>query len=328
MTALCPNILNDDGAVDVDPSYIECSDYGADWTFYPQTDGAWNNVTVNWGDGTSELFAVWDTFNPISHEYPDDHAWYTITFTQGTCEQTATLLKSVSVNSTIVVPEDYPMAECAPGTLTFLNASTNVTPDLSSWTFVWHVSEVFDASNAGALIDHYFAFNGTTQREVTLQASVTCSLEGLAFPQSSTIDYINIWDTDNAIIGASSLELVWPENAVELQNVSENVCLNNGNTQMRLEKWNFNGPYGPEGLSVIDWRPWINSTPITLTFPVPGEYEVSLAIENYCGTTDTTIVIVVNDEIETVWFAATQSNTKATSTRLCRSGSSVGLRRF
>ena len=91
----CPNILNDDGEVDADPSYFECTDYGANWTFYPQTDGAWNNVTVDWGDGTSELFAVWDAFNPISHDYPDNHATYTITFTRGTCVRTATRSSSL-----------------------------------------------------------------------------------------------------------------------------------------------------------------------------------------------------------------------------------------
>ena len=303
-TSLCPNILNGDGGLDVEPSYFECTEYNGNWTFYPKTDGSWNDVTVDWGDGTSELFPVWDTFSPISHEYDDDHAWYTITFTQDVCEQTATLLKSVSVNPGIVVSANSPTGACAPATLTFLNASTSVTPDTEfEWTFDdGTVSGVLDASNAGALVDHSFSeFNGQCQREVTLQATNACRQAEFGMPASVTIDHINIWDKDNPIIGASSLELVWPENTVDLQNVSEKVCLNNGNTQQRLEKWTFSGPYGPEGLSVIDWRPWNDSNPITLNFPGPGEYEVSLAIQNFCGTEDTTIVIVVNDAVETVW---------------------------
>ena len=296
----CPNILNDDGEVDTDPSYFECTDYGANWTFYPQTDGAWNNVTVDWGDGTSDLFPVWDAFNPISHDYPDNHATYTITFTRGTCVRTATLLKSVSVNPAIVVPEDYPTGDCAPATLTFLNESTNVTPDTEfEWIFDdGSAPDVFDASNAGQLVHHHYAeFSTGCQREVTLQATNACRQAEFGMPASVTIDYINIWDKDNPIIDASALVLCWPDNTVDLRNVSEKVCLNNGNTQQRLEQWDFHGPYGPGGISEIDWRPWNDSNPITLTFPSTGVYTIDLCVENFCGVDCETISILVREPL-------------------------------
>ena len=75
--------------------------------------------------------------------------------------------------------------------------------------------------------------------------------------------------------------------------------LNNGNTQQRLEN-------GPSAVLTVRkafshrFEALNDSNPITLTFPGPGEYEVSLAIQNFCGTEDTTIVIVVNDAVDTV----------------------------
>ena len=114
---------------------------------------------------------------------------------------------------------------------------------------------------------HYAAFSTGCQREVTLQATNACRQAEFGMPASVTIDYINIWDKDNPIIDASALVLCWPDNTVDLRNVSEKVCLNNGNTQQRLEQWDFHGPYGPGGLSEIVERPWNDSNPITLTFP-------------------------------------------------------------
>ena len=84
--AQCPNVLNGDGEVVENPEYYFCTDGEADWTFYPQTDGQWTNVNVNWGDGTStEHFAIWDEVNPISHTYPNIHEDYLVTFHSGPC---------------------------------------------------------------------------------------------------------------------------------------------------------------------------------------------------------------------------------------------------
>ena len=88
-----------------------------------------------------------------------------------------------------------------------------------------------------------------------------------------------------------------PDNTVDLWNVSERVCFANGNTQQRQERWELGGPYGPGGISEIDWRPWVNSDPVTLTFPEVGEYTITLAIENYCGVDEQSITIVVREPL-------------------------------
>ena len=299
----CGTLVDDQGIQT--STFFECNESSSAWTFFPQTAGTWNNVTVDWGDGSMpEFFLEWSETLGISHTYSYvDHQTFTLTFTTATCSVTATLEKSVVVNPAIVVPEGWPTAACAPATLSFVNESSSVTPD-TEFTWWFDDGTTFSAGpeNAGAIVNHLFdAFIPSCQREVTLCVTNGCRISEFGMPACVTIDCIQIWDKDSAIIEPSAQTLFWPDNTLELSNVSEKVCLNNGNTQQRMEQWNFNGPYGPEGISEIDWRPWINSNPITLTFPSPGEYEVSLAIENYCGISDTSIVIVVHDAVDSIW---------------------------
>ncbi|MDA0945900.1 MAG: PKD domain-containing protein [Bacteroidetes bacterium] len=296
----CPNVLNGDGEVDDNPTYYFCTDGETSWTFFPQTDGTWTNVNVNWGDGTStEHFAIWNDLNPISHSYPNTHQDYVVTFHSGDCWQEAILHKSVSVNPAIVVPQGWPTGACAPATLSFVNESTNVTPDTQfEWIFDDGTTMAFGPENAGATVDHLFnAFTTGCNRPVTLRATNACREAEFGGPASVTIDYINIWDRDNPAIFADKTILCWPENKVNLTNVSEKVCLANGNTQQRMEMWDFGGPYGPGGISGIDWRPWTNSLPVELTFPSTGVYTIELCVENYCGVDCQTIEIVVREPL-------------------------------
>ena len=299
--AQCGTLLNGDGVATVDPVYFECNDGNTPFEFFPLTQGTWTNVTVNWGDGSApEFFAVWDNLNAISHIYAyQEHTTYNLTFTTASCSASATLEKSVLVNPAIVVPDGWPTGACAPATLSFVNGSTNVTPDTEfTWTFDDGTTVTAGASNEGATVDHlYDAFTTGCQREVTLTATNACRTSEFGVPAAVTIDYINIWDRDNPLIDASATVLCWPENTVDLWNVSEMVCFNNGNTQQRKERWDFGGPFGPSGTSEIDWRPWINSDPVTLTFPGVGVYNISLAIENYCGIDEQEITIVVREPL-------------------------------
>lgn len=299
--AQCGTLLDGDGVASADPVYFECNDGNTPFQFFPLTDGSWTNVTVDWGDGSApEFFAVWDDLNAISHTYAyQEHGTYNLTFTTASCSATATLKKSVLVNPAIVVPEGWPTGACAPATLSFVNGSTNVTPDTEfTWTFDDGTTVLAGAENDGATVDHlYDAFTTGCQREVTLTATNACRTSEFGVPAAVTIDYINIWDRDNPVIDASATVLCWPENTVDLWNISEKVCLNNGNTQQRKERWDFGGPFGPGGTSEIDWRPWVNSDPVTLTFPGVGEYTISLAIENYCGTDEQEITIVVREPL-------------------------------
>ena len=299
--AECPELLDGDGAVANEAVYHECNDGNGPWQFFPLTNGTWTNVTVDWGDGSAaEVISEWSDVAPISHMYPyQDHTSYTLTFVSSTCSATATLHKSVLVNPAIVVPEGWPTGACAPATLNFMNGSTNDTPDTEfSWSFDDGSTYNYGAENDGATVSHlYNAFTTGCQREVTLTATNACRTSEFGVPAAVTIDYINIWDRDNPMIAASDVVLCWPENTVDLRNTSEKVCLANGNTQQRLERWDFGGPYGPGGLESIDWRPWTTSTPITLTFPSTGIYTVELEVENYCGVDNTTLQIEVREPL-------------------------------
>ena len=299
--AQCGTLLDGDGVANPSPVYYECNDGSGTFEFWPLTSGMWTDVTVDWGDGSmSEFFPEWSETVAISHTYSYvDHQTFTLTFTTATCSATATLEKSVLVNPSIVVPEGWPTGACAPATLSFVNGSTNVTPDTEfTWTFDDGTTVTAGPENDGATVDHlYDAFTTGCQREVTLSATNACRTSEFGVPAAVTIDYINIWDRDNPIIDASALVLCWPENTVDLWNISEKVCLENGNTEQRKEKWDFGGPYGPSGIEGIDWRPWVNSNPITLTFPSVGVYTINLAIENYCGIDDESITIVVREPL-------------------------------
>jgi hypothetical protein len=113
-----------------------------------------------------------------------------------------------------------------------------------------------------------------------------------------TIDFINIWDLDNAVIGASSTQLCYPDTTVLLANNTEKNCTANGNTTQRFEKWNF-GDLDNNGVDdIIDWRPWTSSTPFELDLPGIGTYYVMLYDSSYCGIDSTQIELIVCDECD------------------------------
>ena len=309
----CPDILDGSGQVTSDPTYLECiSDNGSGtFEFWPLTNGTWTNLTVDWGDGTApEFFAEWSNTQAINHTYAyEQEQSYTITFTTADCSAEATLNKSVKVNAGMT-----PMGQlygCAPATLEFMNASDNVTSD-TEFTWYWAGTSVSagpedQGSVHGLLFD---AFVTGCSREVRLEATNACQQALLGQADEIIYPGINIWDRDNPAIDASATVLCLPDHTVDVWNISEMVCLGNGNTQQRKEKWTFGGPYGPGGISEIDWRPWDgNSDPITLTFPegVAGEYTITLAIENYCGIDETSITIVVREPLVAELSGPTQS---------------------
>ena len=93
--------------------------------------------------------------------------------------------------------------------------------------------------------------------------------------------YINIWDLDDAAIGASSTQLCYPDTTVQLSNLTEKNCTANGNTSQRFEKWNF-GDLDNNGMDdIIDWRPWVSSAPFDLDLPGVGTYYVMLYDSSY-----------------------------------------------
>ena len=297
----CGSLLDGDGNPAESPVYSECNDGSGTFTFFPLTDGSWTNVTVDWGDGTApETFPTWNEFVAISHAYAyQSVATYNLTFTSAECSATATLEKSVSVNPSIVVPEGWETGGCAPKTLRFQNGSTNVTPDTEfTWSFDDGTTIEAGAENGGATVEHlYSAFTTGCQREVTLTATNDCRTAEFGGPATVSIDYVNIWDRDKAAISASEVLLCWPDNTIEVRNLSEKNCLNNGNNDNRQERWDFGGASGPGGIPGIDWRLWSNSNPIELTFPSVGTYTITLDVDNACGNDNTAITVVVREPL-------------------------------
>ena len=190
---------------------------------------------------------------------------------------------------------------CAPATLNFLNTSTNVS---STTTFTWEFDDgetvVFDETNEGATVPHYYSVGSTgCNREVTLSATNACRNYEFGTGASVTIDYINIWDLDNPAIGASSTQLCYPDTTVLLANNTEKNCTANGNTTQRFEKWNF-GDLDNNGVDeIIDWRPWISSDPFELDLPGVGTYYVMLYDSSYCGIDSTQIELIVRAPLST-----------------------------
>lgn len=297
----CGSLLDSDGNPAETPVYSECTDGSGTFTFFPLTNGSWTDVTVDWGDGSApEFFAQWNEFVAISHDYAyESVATYALSFSSPACSTTATLEKSVSVNPAIVVPEGWETGGCAPHTLSFLNASTNVTPDTEfTWNFDDGTSFSIGAENAGDTVDHLFnTFNAGCQRLVTLWATNDCRTREFGMAASDPINYVNIWDKDRAAIGASDVLLCWPENTMDVRNLSERNCMNNGNNENRKERWDFGGAEGPGGIDSIDWRLWSNSNPIPLTFPDVGTYIITLDVQNECGIDSTSITVVVRDPL-------------------------------
>ena len=196
-SAQCGTLLDGDGVASPDPVYFECNDGSGSFQFFPLTQGTWTNVTVNWGDGSApEFFAEWSALSAISHTYSyEEFATYNLTFSTASCSATATLEKSVLVNPAIVVPEGWPTGDCAPATLSFVNGSTNVTPDTEfTWTFDDGTTMTAGPEDEGATVSHlYDAFTTGCQREVTLTATNACRTSEFGVPAAVTIDYINIW---------------------------------------------------------------------------------------------------------------------------------------
>ena len=301
VNAQCPDLIDAFDNATNTPTWFNCNPGVFD--IFIQTSSDWAGLTVDWGDGsTPEVFGSWVAGNALAHSYPDAWSVYTLTFTSDSgCEVIGELIKEEPVNPSITIPQGWDTDACAPATLSFLNSSTNVS---STTTFTWGFDDGatvdYDATNAGATVTHdYFAGSTGCNRPVTLYATNACRNKEFGTGASVTIDYINIWDLDNAVIGASSTQLCYPDTTVQLSNITEMNCTANGNTNQRFEKWNF-GDLDSDGVDeIIDWRPWTSSAPFDLDLPGIGTYIVMLYDSSYCGIDSTQIELIVRAPLAT-----------------------------
>jgi PKD repeat protein len=299
--AQCPDLIDADGISSSTPTWYSCNP--GDYDLFIQTSSDWSDVTVNWGDGTSdENLGLWTAGNAISHNYPAVWNIYTLTFTSDAgCVITGEFIKEESVTPSITIPEGWATDACAPATLNFMNSSTNVS---STTTFTWEfddgITVNFDHTNAGEAVPHNYSVGSTgCNREVTLVATNACRNYEFGTGASVMIDYINIWDIDNAAIGASSTQLCYPDTTVLLSNNTEKNCTSHGNNTQRFEMWNF-GDLDSDGVDeIIDWRPWTSSDPFELDLPGVGTYLVMLYDSSYCGIDSTQIELIVRAPLST-----------------------------
>ena len=286
VSAQCPQLYDYWGIPSAAPNWYSCS--GSNFTLLIATPSTVGNFTVDWGDG-SPIHNGAGLVPPqtVSHVYLSTVDSFIVVFTEiGTgCVVQGVVVMEESTSASIQIPVGGLTQICAPQAISFINSSTNVSPNT---VFTWDFGdasalEVYDHTNLGQTISHTY-LPGTVGCETTvlLSAENTCNtLQG--GPSQATFNPIRVWDLDSANITPSATLLCWPDNTVTFLNTTDRNCLQQGNIYQRFEYWNFGDYWGTGQDSIIDWSPWPPTFPRTLSYPGIGTYEVMLLDSNYCG---------------------------------------------
>jgi len=290
----CPQFFDSQGVPSATPQWVSCS--GGNFILFIQPDIAVGNYTIDWGDGTPNDNGV-SIIPPasVTHNYAAIVANYTVTITMPgvPCVVTGQVIMEEPSNASIQIPFGGLTTTCAPGSLDFINSSTDVS---TNTIFTWDFGDgspiqTFNSTNAGQTISHLF-LQGTVNcvTQVTLTAENVCNtLQG---GQSvATFNPIRIFDIDDAAITASATLLCYPDTVVTLDNTTNRNCLAQGNIAQRYEYWNL-GDYWGQGVdSIINWTPWPPTFPQTLAYPGIGTYTAMLVDSSFCGL-DTAFITI------------------------------------
>ncbi len=291
--AQCPTVFDYLGNPSPHPYFISCT--GTSYMLNFQSASSWGAYTINWGDGSPTVPGVSYAANTIlTHNYAAtvDTFVVTLIIPANNCTLTGIVVMEKPVNASIQIPIGGVTQACAPKTLSFTNSSTDVSPTTN---FIWNFGDgsppvPFTYTNAGQTITHTYLKNTVNcQTQITLQALNYCSFGN---PTIANFNPIQIYDVDNAAITPDLLIRCWPDNVFTFTNTTQRNCLAQGNTFQRQEWWNF-GMYWPpiNHDSIIDWKPWPPTTPISIAYPAVGTYSVMLRDSNLCGV-DTAIINV------------------------------------
>ncbi len=285
LTAQCPQIYDYLGNLVNKPYFIDCQGTGSYNMNFASNDG-WGSYTINWGDGTAVTSgASYPANSLINHVYnsasPDTFV-ITLTIPSLSCVLTGIAVMEKPVNASIQIPIGGVTTACAPKALQFTNSSTDVS---ETTKFTWNFGDgtpvqTFNYSNSGLTISHtYNPGTVNCQTAVTLSAKNYCT----PLPTIANFNPIQIYDKDDANITPSAFIKCWPDNIFTFSNTTNRNCVPQGNTFQRQEKWNLGDYWGLGHDSIIGWRPWPPTSPLTVAFPAVGTYTVLLRDSNLCG---------------------------------------------
>ncbi|MCD6020157.1 MAG: Microbial collagenase precursor [Bacteroidetes bacterium] len=285
LPAQCPQIYDYLGNLVNKPYFIDCQGTGSYNMNFASNTG-WGAYTIDWGDGTTITSGGSYTVNSlINHVYnsasPDTFV-ITLSIPSLGCTLTGISVMEKPVNASIQIPIGGVTTACAPKALLFTNSSTDVSE--TTW-FTWNFGDgtpvqTFNFSNSGQTISHtYNPGTVNCQTAVTLTAKNYCT----PVPTIANFNPIQIYDRDDAAITPSAFIKCWPDNIFTFSNTTNRNCVPQGNTFQRQEKWNLGNYWGLGHDSIIGWRPWPPTSPLTVAFPAVGTYTVLLQDSNLCG---------------------------------------------
>lgn len=285
VTAQCPQIFDYLGNLSTNPYFINCQGTGT-YNMNVASNTNWGAYTINWGDGTANTVGgAYAANSLINHTYnsatPDTFV-ITITIPSQGCVLTGLAVMEKPVNASIQIPIGGVTTACAPKALLFTNSSTDVSE--TTW-FTWNFGDgtppvTFNYTNAGQTISHnYLPGTVNCQTAVTLTADNYCT----TVPTIANFNPIQIYDKDDAAITPSAFIKCWPDNVFTFTNTTNRNCVPQGNTFQREEKWNLGNYWGLGHDSIINWRPWPPTSPLSVAYPSVGTYTVQLQDSNLCG---------------------------------------------
>ena len=289
--ANCIQVLDGTGSPSSSPYWVSCT--GLNYTLNLSSPNNLNGYTINWGDGSpNSTGALLSANATLTHLYTStvDTFVVSISTTNPVCTITGVVVMETAVNASFT---SLSSQACLPSSLQFTNTSSGVSPTTN---FTWNfgdgsASTAFNFNNANQTISHLFqAGSVNCQPTVTLTAENYCS-NGV--PSVFTNSSVNLFQKDVADISTSSFVKCLPQTSFTFTNSSILNCNAQGNNTPRFERWNFGDHWGLGHDSIVGWITSSSSTGITINYPGPGNYDVTLADSSFCGIDSITTTVSI-----------------------------------
>lgn len=295
MFSQCPQVYDYLGNLSSRPYFVSCTG-ASNYVVNFSSNVNWGSYTIIWGDGsTDDVGSSYFANSIINHTYnsltPDTFEMSLI-IPSLSCTLTGVVVMEKPVNASIQIPIGGVTTICAPKPLLFTNSSTDVS---ETTVFTWDFGDgspvqTFDFTNVNQTISHNYLQNTVNcQTAVTLTAKNYCT----SVPTIAQFNPIQIYDYDDANITPSAFIKCWPDNTFSFTNSTNRNCVPQGNTFQRQERWNFFNYWGMGHDSIVGWKPWPPSSPMTISYPSVGSYNIMLEDSNLCGIDTKTITVTI-----------------------------------